>query len=72
MISSYSERDEILNILKRNKIDSLWHFTDVKNLPLIRKLDGLRSKNFHEDDHEKKLYIIVELMQLDSNGGTLR
>jgi len=39
---------EILEILKQNKIFSLWHFTDIRNLPLIEQLNGLRSKEFLE------------------------
>lgn len=45
MRMSFSEEQaEIIETLKKNRINSLWHFTDIRNLPYIRKLDGLRSK----------------------------
>ncbi len=40
---------EILEILQQNNIKSLWHFTDINNLPLIKKLEGLKSKEFLEN-----------------------
>jgi hypothetical protein len=42
------EKDEIMDILKKNNIESLWHYTDIKNLPLIKILNGLRSKEYLE------------------------
>lgn len=42
------EAQQILEILKKHNIKSLWHFTDIRHLPLIKKLDGLRSKEFLE------------------------
>jgi len=44
------EQVQILKLLKTNNINSLWHFTDIRNLPLIQKLGGLRSKKFLEDN----------------------
>ncbi|SHF22183.1 protein of unknown function [Thermoanaerobacter uzonensis DSM 18761] len=41
-------RDQILKILKENNINSLWHFTSIINLTLIKKFNGLRSKLFLE------------------------
>lgn len=35
--------------LAKEKINSLWHFTDIRNLPLIRDLGGLRSKQYLAD-----------------------
>lgn len=46
---TFSESSEILQILKKNNIQSLWHFTDIRNLPLIKKLNGLKSKKFLEE-----------------------
>lgn len=43
-----TEKEEILKILQKNNINSLWHFTDIRNLPLIKRLNGLRSKDFLE------------------------
>ncbi len=39
---------EILEVLEQNNIQSLWHFTDIRNLRFIKKFDGLRSKEFLE------------------------
>ncbi len=44
------EKEKILEILKKNEIESLWHFTEIENLPYIRKLDGLRSKEYLEEN----------------------
>lgn len=41
-----SSAEEILEMLKKNNIYSLWHFTDIGNLGYIKKLNGLRSKEF--------------------------
>jgi len=48
MIKTSLEAQQILQILKSHNIQSLWHFTDIRNLPLIKKLNGLRSKEFLE------------------------
>ena len=54
-MSFSGEEVKILDILNENGIKSLWHFTDIKNLPYIRKLDGLRSKEYLEkNDYWKK------------------
>lgn len=37
---------KVKNILRKNNINSLWHFTDIRNLPLIFELGGLRSKQY--------------------------
>ncbi len=42
------EKDEIINYLKKNGINSLWHFTDIRNIEYIEKFGGLRSKEFLE------------------------
>lgn len=44
------ERYEILKFLEKNKIHSLWHFTDIRNLPLIYELQGIRSKKYLEEN----------------------
>lgn len=44
------DKEKILRIFKKNNVDSLWHFTDINNLPLIKKLNGLRSKEFLENN----------------------
>ncbi|MHA1252355.1 MAG: DarT ssDNA thymidine ADP-ribosyltransferase family protein [Candidatus Helarchaeota archaeon] len=45
----YSEdKEKILEYLNNNNIQSFWHFTDIRNLPLIKELEGLRSKKFLE------------------------
>lgn len=49
MIKTSSEAQQILQILKNHNIQSLWHFTDIRNLPLIKKFNGLRSKEFLEN-----------------------
>ena len=41
---------KILKIFEENNISSLWHFTDIRNLPLIKELSGLRSKEFLENN----------------------
>lgn len=41
---------KILKIFEQNNISSLWHFTDIRNLPLIKALNGLRSKEFLENN----------------------
>jgi len=52
-----SEAQQILQILKRHNIQSLWHFTDIRHLPLIKSLDGLRSKDFLEKNgYWNKIY----------------
>jgi hypothetical protein len=45
-----TERDELITILRNNGVDSLWHFTDIRNMPLIKKYNGLKSKAFLEAD----------------------
>ena len=49
-MSSFEEQKEILNVLKRNRITSLWHFTDIMNLYYIKRLNGLRSKEYLEQN----------------------
>ena len=49
-MSSFEEQKEILGMLERNMITSLWHFTDIGNLPNIKKLNGLRSKEYLEQN----------------------
>jgi hypothetical protein len=39
-----SEAKEISEILKRNKINELYHFTNIENLPKIRRMQALCSK----------------------------
>jgi hypothetical protein len=38
--------------LRKNQINSLWHFTDIRNLPLIYELQGLRSKQYITDNEK--------------------
>lgn len=47
-MSFSQDQSKILEILRKNGINSLWHFTDIKNLPHIRELGGLRSKEYLE------------------------
>jgi hypothetical protein len=49
-MSVSEEKAEILEILRKNRIESLWHFTDIRNLPNILKLGGLRSKEYLEEN----------------------
>lgn len=51
-MSFFEEQKEILGMLERNMIASLWHFTDIRNLPNIKKLDGLRSKEYLEQNKQ--------------------
>lgn len=53
----YSEKETILKILRDHNIDSLWHFTDIRNLSNIKKLGGLLSKEKLLD--EELLFISV-------------
>lgn len=53
----YSEKETILKILRDHNIDSLWHFTDIRNLSNIKKFGGLLSKEKLLD--EKLLFISV-------------
>ncbi|RKY81849.1 hypothetical protein DRQ11_14950 [candidate division KSB1 bacterium] len=46
---AFSDSSKILEIFKQNNIYSLWHFTDIRNLSLIKTLNGLRSKEFLEN-----------------------
>jgi hypothetical protein len=39
---------DILKFFTKNNIHSLWHFTDIRNLPLINQLKGLRGKTYLE------------------------
>lgn len=57
MIKTSPEARQILQILKSHNIQSLWHFTDIRNLPLIKKLNGLRSKeSLEKEGYLTKIY----------------
>ncbi|MEM3509660.1 MAG: DarT ssDNA thymidine ADP-ribosyltransferase family protein [Nitrososphaerota archaeon] len=52
-----NESKQILQILKDNGIESLWHFTRIENLRLIKECNGLLSKKrLNERDLLEKVY----------------
>lgn len=44
----HPQADLMRSLIEQQEVRSLYHFTDIDNLPLIASLDGLRSKAFLE------------------------
>jgi hypothetical protein len=41
--------NQMLTLLRRERISALYHFTDIDNLPLVARFGGLRSKKYLEE-----------------------